>query len=142
MNIKGVTSGLIRLLSTSTQIGGLEITDSGIHFLGIKKDGFTTASLRLPPGIIESGKVKEGQKPNLVSALKNIHSQLSADSKKIINIVLTLPDSNIYIQSFNVSSVAEENLVEAADLNLRMLSPIPIESSYLEWRQWNLLPCL
>ena len=126
---------MIRLLSTSPQIGGLEITDSGIHFLGIKKDGFTTASLRLPPGIIESGKVKEGQKPNLVSALKNIHSQLSADSKKIINIVLTLPDSNIYIQSFNVSSVAEENLVEAADLNLRMLSPIPIESSYFGWQK-------
>ncbi len=135
MNIKGATSGLVRFLLTSPQIGGLEITDSAIRFFGIKKDGFTTASLRLPPGIIGSGKVKEGQKPNLVSALKNIHSQLSADSKKIINVVLTLSDSSIYIQSFGVSRVAEKNLAEAADLNLRMLSPMPIESSYFGWQK-------
>lgn len=135
MNVKTATSRLIRLMTTPPQIGGLEITDSGLRFLGIKRDGFLKASLRLPPGIIESGKVKEGQKTNLVEAFKNLHSQLSANSKKIINVFFSLPSSNVYIQSFNVSMVAEENLAEAADLNLRMLSPIPIETSYFSWQR-------
>lgn len=128
-------SDLLRLLSPAPQIGGLEITDSAIRFLQIKKEGFITASIKLPPGVIESGKVMEGQRPNLVAALKTVHSQLSADNKKMINIVLTMPSSNVYIQSFNVSKLAEENLIEAADLNLRMLSPIPIETSYFGWQK-------
>lgn len=135
MSIKKLTTSLLRLLSPEPQIGGLEITDSAVRFLQIKKDGSVTASLRLPPGIIESGKVKEGQGPNLVEALKRVHSQLTADNKKIVNVILTLPDSNVYIQSFNVSKVAEENLAETADLNLRMLSPIPIETSYFGWQK-------
>ena len=135
MSIKKLTTSLLRLLSPEPQIGGLEITDSVVRFRDIKKEKVVNVSLRLPPGIIELGKIKENQRPNLVAALKDIHSQLTADGKKIVNVVLTLPSSNVYIQSFNISRVAEDNLTEAAELNLRMLSPIPIETSYYGWQK-------
>ena len=135
MSIKKLTTSLLRFLSPEPQIGGLEITDSVVRFRDIKKEKVVNVSLRLPPGIIELGKIKENQRPNLVAALKDIHSQLTADGKKIVNVVLTLPSSNVYIQSFNISRVAEDNLTEAAELNLRMLSPIPIETSYYGWQK-------
>ncbi len=135
MSLGKLVLNLTRLLSPSPKIGGLEITDSAIRFSELKKDGDLNVSLRLPPDIWESGKIKEGKMADFGAALKNLHSQLSADNKKIINAILTLPDSSVYIQSFSVSRVAEDNLMEAADLNLRMLSPIPVESSYYGWQR-------
>jgi len=135
MKLKHIFSNFGRLISPMPEIGGLEITDSAIHFLKIKKDSLQRASLRLPPGIIEGGKVKDGQVANLTSALKQVHAQISADAKRVVNVVLSLPDSNTYIQSFNVPKVAETGLAEAAELNLRMISPIPIEASYYGWQK-------
>src|SRR3989344_1415605 len=137
MTFKGIVNSLLNTLLPRPQIGGLEVTDSAIHFLQIRKEGAFLTSLRLPPGIIESGKIKEGEKPALVAALQKLHSQLTAHGNQLINAAVTLSDSNVYIQSFTVSRVAEDNLAEAAGLNLRMLSPIPIETSYFGWQKMD-----
>jgi len=135
MKFKKAFAEMTRLISPTPPVGGLEITDLAIRFLEIKKEGSRAASLRLPPGIIEKGRIKEGQKPNFVAALKNIHSQILADNRKLIHVVLSLPDSDVYIQSFSVPKIAESNLGETADLNLKMISPIPIETSYYGWQR-------
>lgn len=135
MNFKKTLRNFSRLLFPALQIGGLEITDSVINFYNLFRDNVPGASLRLPPGIVENGKVKNGEEANLTEALKTIHSQITSDSKKNISVILTLQSNNIYVQSFNVSKAAESNLAEAAELNLRMISPMPIDKTYYGWQR-------
>lgn len=132
---KSIWSRFSVLLFPTSQIGGLEITDSVINFYDLSRSNIPAASLRLPPGIVEDGKVKQGQEANFTEALRVIHSQITADSKKIINVILTLPGNDVYAQSFNVSKAAESNLAEAAELNLRMISPMPVEGAYYGWQR-------
>ncbi len=135
MDFKKTLKKLNRLVFPTSQIGGLEITDSVINFFDLSRRGASVASLRLPPGIVEDGKVKRGEEVNFTNALKTIHSQITSDSKKNINVILTLQSNDVYVQSFNVSKAAESNLEEAAELNLRMISPIPINGAYYGWQK-------
>jgi hypothetical protein len=113
--------------------GGLSISDSAIKFMEIKGGKEFTNSLRLPPGIIEFGKVKNQKE--FVAALKKLHQLIDPDPSKIINTVLTIPASDTYNQVFSLSRYAETGLAEAAELNLRMLSPINIDDSYYGWQK-------
>lgn len=135
MDFKKTLRNFNRLIFPTPQIGGLEITDSVINFYDLSYGSAPVASLRLPPGIVEDGKVHRGEETNFTEALRTIHSQITVDSKKIINIILTLSGNDVYVQSFNVSKAAESNLTEAAELNLRMISPMPIEGAYYGWQK-------
>lgn len=130
---------------TPPPIGGLFITDWSFEYLGLEdapkiiaassismpaaKIGF----LRLPPGIIEGGRIKD--RPNFIAALKELHGQLTADANKVISVILSLPARDVYVQTFNLPRVAEKNLNQAADLNAKMISPIPIDGAYYSWQK-------
>ncbi len=124
---------ILKKLSSQPAIGGLEISDSAIRFLRIDDGKITTASLRLPPGIILDGKINDRQ--NFLAALKNVYSQLTKIKKvpKIYAIVC-LPVSVVYSQSFSIPVINHENLEEAAELNLQMASPIKLEKAYSDWQ--------
>lgn len=51
-----------------------------------------------------------------------------------MDIILTIPANNVYIQTFNVPNIGGDDLAEAADLNLRMVSPIDINTAYYGWQ--------
>ncbi|MBI1839210.1 MAG: hypothetical protein HYR95_02890 [Candidatus Colwellbacteria bacterium] len=135
MNFKAKLKSFIRLLTPTLPIGGLQITDSMLCFLDVNGDKIKSASVRLAPGMVESGKIKSGQRQQFVSALKSLHSQISADPKKTIDVILSVPSGSVYIQPFSVSRFAENNLREAADLNMRMISPNQITDSYYGWQK-------
>ncbi len=135
MDFKKTLRNFNRLVFPAIQIGGLEVTDSVINFYDILGGSALIASLRLTPGIVEDGKVKNGEGANFTEALKTVHSQITINPKKNISVILTLQSNNVYVQSFNVSKAAESNLEEAAELNLRMISPMPIEKTYYGWQR-------
>ncbi|MFA5083809.1 MAG: hypothetical protein WC475_00275 [Candidatus Paceibacterota bacterium] len=120
-------------MSSQPAIGGLEISDSALRFLRIEGGKITTASLRLPPGIILDGKINDRQ--NFLAALKNIHSQLTR-TKKVskIHAIICLPVSVVYSQSFVIPVINHENIEEAAELNLQIVSPIKLEKAYSDWQ--------
>lgn len=136
---------LLERLSSRPLVGGLEISDSAIRFLRIDGEKITTASLRLPPGIILEGKIND--RPNFLSALKTIHSQLvGAKTKKKVQAIISLPAEDVYSQSFSIPKISQENIEEAAKLNLQMTSPINLEKAYSDWQiigananQWEIL---
>lgn len=114
-------------------VGGLEISDSSIRFLRFEGEKIATAALRLPPGIILDGKINDRQ--NFSSVLKTIHSQLTSPKKgHKIQVIVSLPASVVYSQSFNVPEVNQEGLAETVELNLRMISPISLERAYSDWQ--------
>jgi len=125
---------IIEKLSLRPTVGGLEISDSSLRFLCFRGEKKITASLRLPPGIIQDGKINDRQ--NLSSLLKNLRSQITSKKRRgqKIQIVVSLPASVVYSQSFIVPEVNTEGLAETIELNLRMISPVDLEKSYSDWQ--------
>jgi hypothetical protein len=131
--IKKIWIVLVRLLSPSKPVGGLEISDTALRFLEFHGDKPAYASLRLPPGIIEFGKVKD--RASFIEALRALHGQITSDPKKTVDTIVTIPANDVYVQAVAITKVAEADLAEAADLNLRMISPIDISTAYYSWQR-------
>lgn len=127
-NLKSLT----KYLTPTQSIAGLEMTDTFLRFMNISGGKFKEVSLRLPPGIISQGKVKDEK--NLVAALRQLHAQLKAGSGKSIPIVVTINTTDVYTQIFNLPYVALTKIEEAAKLNLQMISPIDIKNVYSDWQ--------
>ncbi len=126
------TRKILSILNPQPAIGGLKISDLHMRYVRVKAAGLATAFLKLAPGIIKEGKVKDRE--GFINALKELHSQISKKSKEKISIIVTLPDDNVYIEVFGLPQAAGANLEEAAHLNLQMISPIDFNNSYSDWQ--------
>lgn len=120
---------LFRMISPAPLIGGLDISNSAIRFIRIEGDRLRQASETLMPGIIEDGKIKD--KNGFIKALEKVHSQI-VRPKEVVQIILLIPSSDVYTEVFKLPFLSEDELREAAKLNLQMISPLEIESSYAD----------
>ena len=81
-------------------VGGFQITNSELRFLELRqeeKGNLSVArigSLRLPPGIIESGKIKD--RANFIAALKSLRDQIVLKDKRVVNVVLMISIGDVY----------------------------------------------
>lgn len=137
MNFRNLVQKFNKVMLPSRAVAGLQVTNSDLRFLELKLDKgklfvSRSASLRLPPGIVESGRVKD--RINFIAALKTIHNQIILNGKNNINVVLTIPTGDVYAQAFNMPSVSKAGLEEAIELNLQIISPTPIEKAYYSWK--------
>jgi hypothetical protein len=112
------------------QIGGLEVTDSYIRYVAIKGRKADFISVKLAPGIIEDGKIKD--KGRLFTVLDMFHGRI-AGKKKRVWVVASISDSNVYTEIFTLPKTATKNLKEAAELNLQMISPIDFNTAHADW---------
>lgn len=112
------------------QIGGLEITDSYLRYVAIRGKKADFISIKLAPGIIEDGKIKD--KDKLLVALKGFHDQIIGKKKKAW-VVASISDCNVYTEMFALPKSTGKDLEEAARLNLQMISPIDFNSAYADW---------
>ena len=129
INLKSLTKYLIPAQS----IAGLEMTDTFLRFMSLDGGGkFKETSLRLPPGIISLGKVKDDK--NLMEALRQLRLRLGVGSKKIVPAVVTISAIDVYTQIFNLPYAALTKIEEAAKLNLQMISPIDLKNVYSDWQ--------
>ena len=123
---------ILTFLNPHPLIGGLEISDSYLRFVLIKEKKIDFFSLKLPPGIVENGKVKN--KDALFLMLLNLHSKITSQKKKKIYAVVNISDSNVYTALLNLPTVVSSGLDEAAKLNLQMASPVDFETVYSDWQ--------
>jgi hypothetical protein len=112
-------------LSSKPQIDGLEFNDTAIQYVSLEFDKPRTVALRLPPGIFKNGKL-EG--PNqFLELLNKLHQSVAPkEPERILRVTVVLPAGSVYTQSFNIPNVGEGKIVETVNLNLQMISPIPI----------------
>lgn len=116
-------------LTLRPTIGGLTIADSGFQYLvlGLKPKA---VSLRLPPGVIRDGRIVDADQ--FRGYLKQFRGMVDAEqADRPIPVIVVLPPGLVYTQSFQVPNVGAEKLDESAELNLRMISPIPENAAYL-----------
>ena len=122
-----------RKISPPLPISGMHITDFAVRYSGFKGGGMVRESIRLEPGIIEHGVLKN--RDTFLAVLKELRRRVLPNEKKSISVVLSLPIRDVYIQTFSVPKVAEEGFKEAADLNARMISPINVDDAYYNWQR-------
>lgn len=129
--LKKTKAAWLQLLSPTT-IGALEVSSSSIKYLLLKNNSVTQASLRLPPDIIEKGKIKN---PALFSqALKNLHQQITPTAKPV-SVILCAPQTLTYTQAFTIPMVAQNQLAESIKLNMQMISPTNFEESFYDYQE-------
>lgn len=122
-------------LSSRPLIGGLQISDTALLYLSL--DGGTrSVSLRVPPGVVREGKIVD--EASYLAVLKQFRKQVQPVKVDVrVPVIVTLPPSLVYIQSFVIPNVGREKLSEAAKLNMQMISPIPPEAAYMSFEIQN-----
>ncbi|MBI5079215.1 hypothetical protein HZB06_00865, partial [Candidatus Wolfebacteria bacterium] len=128
MNFKNI----LNILNPPFQIGGLEITDFEIRFVGFKKGRPFLISLKLEPGIIKEGEIKDAKA--FLNVLSKLRLEITGGRNKKVFAAVSIPDNNVYIQTFYLPDASEERLKEAAELNLQMISPIEYGDAYSDWQ--------
>ncbi len=134
MDTRNILSKLLSLLKAKTKIGGLEVSDTDLRFAYFMDNSLVTLGLRLPPGIIEDGEIKNYD--TLVEALKKLHEMIPSDfgGEKTVNAVVTLSSIHVYTQVFSLPLIRDENLKEAVQLNISMISPFDLSQAYASWQ--------
>ncbi|HTY39810.1 MAG TPA: hypothetical protein VMC43_01835 [Candidatus Paceibacterota bacterium] len=132
--LKKILARLLAFLRVRSIIAGLEIGDTVLRY-AVRADGvWQFASLRLPPGIIEDGKVKDYKQ--FVEALGALRAQIVGpqDKRSLVNVVVSLSSINIYSQVFSLPMIEGENLEKAIQLNIQMVSPGEAAQTYSGWQ--------
>lgn len=118
------------LLRAKSLITGLEVSDSALRLAYFHGERLELVSFRLPPGILQAGKIKNREEFSQV--LKKFKDQVSTKIgiRGKINAVVCLSSVNIYTQVFSLPYLTGENFEKAVDLNLKMVSPEKSEEIY------------
>lgn len=124
---------ILKRLNPAPPIGGLEISESALRYARVEDGALKTAALRLPPGILAGGRIKDAV--SFIAALKSLRGQIPISPKELLHVIVSFPAEAVYAQAFTVPVIAEENLEEAAQLNLKMISPLDPERSYSDWQR-------
>ena len=126
---------IFRILKPKVEIGGLDISDGGVLFVSVDPETkkIKQFSIRLPEGIIVNGKIQNPAE--LEKALKQLHQQITINKTKKIPVVISISDTNIYSQQFELPPLQSTGLDEAVRLNLQVLSPIDFSKAYSDWQK-------
>ena len=119
---------LFRALTSSPEIGGFMISESALQYVSLGSS-FATYVLRIPPGVISDGKIIDFDAAKKI--FQEFRRMVNPHTEIPLKVIVTLPASLIYTQSFSVPNLNDEKLHESIDLNLQMLSPMPKEEVYM-----------
>ncbi len=124
-----------------SKIGGLEISDNYLRYILLAENNriLTAISLNLPPETISGGKIKNAG--NFEAALKELNSRIKKFIKfpknELIELIVSIPGSAIYASNLELPQLKDKELKEAIALNLKLASPIPLESSCYDWKEFS-----
>ncbi len=129
-----ILNKLLSVIKATPTIGGLEISDSFLRFSVWDGVQWLTTALRLPPGIVVGGQIKD--RKNFVEALKMFHKQIMGNrmSKSRVSVVVSLSSIGIYTQVFTLPFMEGESLDKAVQLNIQMISPLDFATAYSGWQ--------
>jgi len=125
------------ILKPKIEIGGLDVSDSGIAYLSVGPETkrVVKTSIKLNPGIVNRGRVKNISE--FVLNLKKLHKLITSKENKVIPIVVSISDENVYTQVFSLPAFENKALDEAIKLNLQVVSPIEFSKTYSDWERIN-----
>lgn len=128
-------SKITKYLLAKEYIGGLEITDSFLHFFLFDPHEVDKIIFNYEAEI-EEGVVVEGvlKKPEVLKKiLLTLRNQPPIRKIKHLYTILTLPSNIVYNKIFDLPTVDYKSIMSAVELNMKMLSPIPFDKVYSDW---------
>ncbi len=136
LNWNNIKTQITKILIPQDNIGGLEINDKVIKLFYFDGDPYKikySNIIQIAPGAIKNGFLEKPEE--LLKSLTNLKNKTFKNTKFIPYIILSLPPNNFYTNILTIpkNSVLEGNIEESIKLNARMLSPIPLETAYLDW---------
>jgi hypothetical protein len=131
---------IARIIRPQVEVGGLEITDTGILFFSIHPETKKTKQYSIPleAGIVYEGKVKNSEA--LTQTLIKLHHIIQGHKKGIIPVVVSISDEHIFTQVFTLPKSIGNAFDEAIRLNMQTLSPIDFLKSYSDWERADANP--
>jgi hypothetical protein len=126
-----IFSSVFAALTGRLAVGGLEISDTSIRYAVRHGEQWELTGVRLPPGVMERGLVVDHIQ--FLSAMQALRSSLSKGglSQKPLPVVLVLSSAPVYTQAFSLQPLSsEKEFSQALDLNLQMVSPIPLDDAF------------
>ena len=110
---------------------GLDISDRSVKFVELerKDSGFSVSkfgSRNLPPGIIESGEIK--QKEKFVDFLKSIKEESGA---KFVNV--SLPEEKAFLSRIKIPATKEEELRSILEFQFEEHIPLPVQDAIFDF---------
>lgn len=110
---------------------GLDISDESIKFIelirtknGIQVNRF--GERKIPPGIIESGKIKDSKR--MEEILVSLRKEEGLKSVRV-----SLPEEQVYLFNLKLEKKGLENIREAIELSLEEYIPIPAEDAIFDY---------
>ena len=134
--MSGITQRIINLVRPRSTLAGLDISETAAHFILIENGVVVKSGIDLDIGTIQDGRV--ANKELFVRALRELRSSIGR-SKEKLPVIASLPANNIYTHAFTLPLLAEASIPEAAELNLKMLSPIGANGAYSDWQDLHAL---
>lgn len=130
--LKNIPKSFSQFLQPRIPVAGLRFEDAAARIVQFRGRALKKALVVLEPGIIESGKIND--KVKLVAALKELREQFGFLKEKI-PVIAVIPSIQIYTKVFSVPILDQKGLKEAAELNLKSLSPIDFAKASADWQQ-------
>ena len=120
------------------QISGLEITDSSVSLLSLKRSGqkiyvSSFAKADLPAGVIENGFLKKPE--DLIAAIITLRKKGRPKKVSSPYVILAIPESLVYLTVKSFPNLEEDKLKEAIEINLPDLIPGEPEKIYWGWQE-------
>ncbi|MBI1961041.1 MAG: pilus assembly protein PilM [Candidatus Liptonbacteria bacterium] len=119
-------------LNPPPEIGGLELSEYAVRFVRFAETSIVTASAPLPPDTLVDGRLNN--RDAFAAALANLRTQIGGlQGRKKFFCIVAIPEHTVYTQMVSLPLVADENLEEAATLNLQMIAPGDPGAFYSDW---------
>ncbi|HVN26347.1 MAG TPA: PilN domain-containing protein [Candidatus Paceibacterota bacterium] len=126
-------STLLSLLRVQLSSAGLEVSDTSLRIAAFDGRGWKTFAVKLAPGIIEKGKIKD--RAAFIAAVAELKKQMDPRHPgRRVNVAVCFGSLDVYTQVLQLPIVPEKNMEEAVMLNLRMASPIDVRDAYYSWQ--------
>ncbi|MGB9609033.1 MAG: type IV pilus biogenesis protein PilM, partial [Minisyncoccia bacterium] len=125
---------ILKFLKIKSVVGGLEISDLALRYVYFNDDEWRLIRVNLPPEVVSNGQIKNYEL--FLKALYELRKKIfnGKDSKKVLNVVVSLTSINVYNQIFTLPIIEGENLEKAIKLNIQMISPQEESKTYSSWQ--------
>lgn len=124
-----------KILALKPEIFGLDVSDSGLKIIKLKKKrkGFGLASfgeLKIEPGIVEKGEIMK--EDALVEAIKEGISKVKGERLKTKYVACSLPEEQGFLRVIQMPKLKKEELKKAVRYEAENYIPLAIDEVYLD----------
>lgn len=126
---------MLQFLSLKPEVFGLDISDSSLKIIKIKRKGkkfFLTSFLeeKIEPDLIEMGEINSEEK--LAEILKQSIKKVRGEKLKTNYVIASLPEEKAFLQVIKMPPMSEEDLKSAIIFEAENYIPLPIGQVYLD----------